>query len=198
MTTKIRLANAADAARIAAIYAPFCTHSNVSFELEAPGTDEMAQRITKGTQLYPWLVCERDGIVDGYVYASAHRERAAYRWAVDVTAYIGEGKRGKGIGRALYTTLFALLREQGFYQAYGGITLPNDASVGLHEGMGFVPVSVYRNIGYKAGAWHDVGRWALTLRSPQGVPTEPVRIMSMVGSATWNAAIAAGEKLLRE
>lgn len=195
---KIRLANAADATQIAAIYTPFCTHSNVSFELEAPSADEMAQRISKGTQLYPWLVCENDGRVDGYVYASAHRERAAYRWVVDVTAYIGDGKRGQGIGRALYTTLFALLRHQGFYQAYAGITLPNDASVGLHEAMGFQAVSVYRNIGYKAGAWLDVGRWSLTLRSPQIEPAEPLGIMSIIGSAEWDEAIAAGEKLLQE
>ena len=93
----------------------------------------------------------------GYAYASAHHERAAYRWSVSTAIYVSRDHHRRGAGRALYTTLFALLRALGYRQATAGITLPNPASVGLHEAFGFAPVGVYRQIGYKMGEWHDVG-----------------------------------------
>src|SRR4029079_16629726 len=105
--------------------------------------------------------------------ASKHRERAAYQWSVDVSVYIHERARRQGVGRALYTSLFALLRLQGFYSAHAGISLPNRASVGLHEALVFQPVGVYRSVGYKRGAWHDVGWWQLALRERTGTPDPP-------------------------
>jgi phosphinothricin acetyltransferase len=122
----------------------------------------------------PWLVAERDGGVTGYAYASPHRARAAYRWGADVSVYLDERERGRGSGRALYGALLPVLRDLGYTGAYAGITLPNPASVALHESMGFSLVGVYRRVGYKLGGWHDVGWWQLVLADPlPEVPAEP-------------------------
>lgn len=169
----IRLATAGDAPQIAAIYAPFCTDSCVSFETHAPGPEEMATRIEKVNRRFHWLVDEEAGRVRGYAYASAHRERAAYRWAVEVSVYVHAEHRGRGVGRSLYLELFGRLREQGFFKAYAGILVPNESSQAFHESMGFTPVGVYRKIGYKLGAWRDVGWWQLALRPEIDDPADP-------------------------
>jgi L-amino acid N-acyltransferase YncA len=169
----IRLATKDDAPQIAAIYRPFCVDNCVSFETEAPSADDMAARIEKIRVKYPWLVDDRGGQVAGYAYASPHRERSAYRWAVEVTVYIHENYRGKGVGRGLYTELFKRLRDQGLYKAYAGVLIPNPASQGFHEAMGFEVVGVYKKIGYKLGSWLDVGWWVLTLLPPKDSPAEP-------------------------
>jgi phosphinothricin acetyltransferase len=154
---------ARDSADCAAIYEPFVRDTAVSFEERPPSADDFARRIEQLSARYPWLVGEVDGAVAGYAYAAAHRERAAYRWAADVTVYIGEGHRGKGAGKALYGALLPLLVRQGIQVAVAGVTLPNDASVALHESCGFELVGVHRRIGWKLGAWHDVGWWQLEL-----------------------------------
>jgi phosphinothricin acetyltransferase len=192
MSAKVRLARAADAEQVRAIYAPFCAHSAVSFEEEAPGEAEVARRIAAALGRFPWLVCEEAGEVLGYAYAGAHRERAAYRWSVDVTAYVKEGRRGRGIGTALYTSLLALLRLQGLYNAYAGITLPNPASVALHERVGFRPFAVYRAVGYKLGAWHDVGWWHRELQPPGGEPAPPLPLPEAQREGGWESALNAG------
>ena len=163
-----------DAAACAAIYRPHVAGSATSFEESAPDVAEMSERIRDISASHPWLVAERDGTVRGFAYACPHRSRPAYRWAVDVSAYVDAAHRGQGIGRKLYEALLEQLRQQGFYVACAGITLPNDASVALHEGLGFVPVGVYERIGWKEGAWRDVGWWQLQLRRPDGPPTEPM------------------------
>jgi phosphinothricin acetyltransferase len=117
----------------------------------------MAARVAKIVDRTPWFVLERDGRVLGYAYASPHRDRAAYQWSVEVSAYVHPDAHRLGVARALYTGLFAALVVQGFRNAYAGITLPNTASVGLHSALGFTLVGVYRGVGYKFGAWHDVG-----------------------------------------
>lgn len=195
MNAIIRLATVADAAAICAIYGPFCD-TPVTFEEVAPTEPEMRQRIEKVTAQYPWLVCERAGLVVGYAYASGHRERAAYRWAVEVAAYVAASDRGRGVGRALYTALTRLLAAQGYYRAFGLISLPNPASIALHEAVGFKPKTVFANIGYKSGGWRDVGWWELAIQSPSGPPGEPLGIRSLVGGEVWREAIAAGERLL--
>ena len=169
----IRLATAADAAQVADIYRPFCLDSCVSFETEAPDAAEMAARIEKINRRYAWLVCEAPGVVRGYAYASPHRERAAYRWAVEVTVYVREGHRGAGVGRALYAELFRRLRAQGLCKAYAGILVPNPPSQAFHESMGFALVGIYRRIGFKLGAWRDVGWWGLDLQPQTDSPREP-------------------------
>src|SRR5262249_31987133 len=142
-------------------------------ELEPPSVAEMGRRIRETLPTYPWLVFEEEGRVLGYAYASAHAPRAAYRWSVDLAVYIGRGARRRGGGRALYAALLRVLARQGYYRGFGGITLPNPGSVGLHEAMGFDAVGVYWAVGYKHGAWHDVGWWGLELAPRPARPAEP-------------------------
>jgi L-amino acid N-acyltransferase YncA len=162
-----------DAPSCAAIYAPFVTATVISLEEDAPDEHELAGRIDRITRVYPWLVAEDDGDVVGYAYASQHRERAAYRWATDVTVYISPSHHRRGIGRALYEALFARLSEQGFHVACAGITLPNEASMNMHRALGFTEIGVYRRIGFKLGAWHDVAWLQKELRRPDLPPAEP-------------------------
>lgn len=165
---------ARDAAACAAIYAPHVEGSPVSFEERAPDAAEMATRIERYGASHAWLVAEREGGVVGYANASTFRDRPAYRWSVTVSIYLAEEARGRGVGRALYGALFDRLRERGFRMACAGITLPNEASVGLHEHLGFELVGVNREIGWKQGAWRDVGWYQLQLApAPEGPPPEP-------------------------
>ena len=196
--TIIRPVEVKDAAAIAAIYSPNVTTNAVSFEVEPPNAAEMTRRLVATTATHPWLVCERSGKLVGYVYAGTHLARAAYQWSVNVSVYIdARGHRG-GVGRALYTSLFALLRLQGFYNAYAGITLPNAGSVGLHEAMGFQPVGVYRQVGYKFGAWHDVGWWSLDLQEKvDRRPTSPLTPAELQARPDYVAALQAGRLFLR-
>jgi L-amino acid N-acyltransferase YncA len=164
-----------DAAACAAIYAPHVEGSAVSFEERAPDAAEMAARIERYGGSHVWLVAEPEGQPAGYAYATAFNERPAYRWSTSVSVYVAEAARGRGIGRALYGALFDRLRRRGFRMACAGITLPNAASVGLHESLGFELVGVNREIGWKDGAWHDVGWYQLELApAGEGPPPEPL------------------------
>lgn len=169
----IRLATTTDAARILEIYAPFCEETTISFETQAPTVEEMASRIEKVLTRYPWLVWEVAGQVAGYAYASQHRERSAYRWAVDVAIYLDPRFRGQGGGRALYEELFRRLRKQGYFSAFAGIALPNEASIGLHRAVGFTSVGIYHEAGFKFGRWIDVEWYELALQPRPGNPSEP-------------------------
>ena len=164
-----------DGAACAAIYAHYVRDGWATFEEIPPPAGEMEARIRRTLATHPWLVDERQGAVAGYAYASAHHPRAGYRWTVDVAVYVHPDRRGEGIGRTLYDDLLPRLRAQGFVMACAGIALPNPASVGLHEAVGFRPVGVYRDIGFKHGAWRDVGWWQLPLApdAPQP-PPEPL------------------------
>lgn len=192
MTTLIRLARPADSAILADIYRPAVTESAISFELEPPDGVEMQRRVAQVMARTPWLVCERDGLLLGYAYASRHRERPAYQWSVDVSAYVSSDARRMGVGRALYTSLLAVLVVQGFRNAYAGVTLPNAASVGLHTGMGFTPVGVYREVGYKNGAWHDVAWFERALAAHDREPRAPRLLGECAGGAEFDAALRAG------
>ena len=164
---RMRDARPEDAAAIQAIYAPVVRDTTISFELEVPTIEEMRGRIAASSAPLPWLVgVDDDDAVIGYVYAGKHRERAAYQWSVDVTAYVHAEHRGRGVGKALYGRLFELLAAAGYCQAFAGIALPNAASVALHESVGFTPIGVYRNVGFKHGAWRDVGWWQKELQCP--------------------------------
>lgn len=196
MTPTIRLASTADAADIHAIYAPIVQNTAISFEVVPPIVDELADRIRSTTERWPWLVCKQDECLLGYAYAGEHRTRAAYQWAVDVSVYVAPDAQRGGVGRALYTALLSALPLQGFYTAYAGIALPNAASVGLHEALGFQPVGVYRQVGYKLSAWHDVGWWQRSLRLRIGEPDPPRLLPDVYDSADWRAALASGMQLL--
>jgi phosphinothricin acetyltransferase len=163
-----------DADACAAIYAPHVEGTPVSFEERAPDAAEMAVRIERYGASHAWLVAERDGRVVGYAYATAFNERPAYRWSAGVSVYVATEAQGSGVGRALYEALFARLRERGIRTACAGITLPNEASVSLHESLGFEQVGLNRRIGWKLGAWRDVGWFQLELEPPgEGPPPEP-------------------------
>lgn len=179
MTQHIRLAHAEDARAIQAIYAPVVSHTPISFETIPPSIEEMRQRIEHTLNNFPWLVYEDKGELLGYAYASQHRVRSAYQWSVDVSIYIHEQSHRQGIGRKLYTALFELLREQGFYNVYAGITLPNPASVALHEAMGMQPLGVYQKVGYKLGAWYDSGWWQGLLQPHSANPPAPKSMAEM-------------------
>ena len=188
----IRLASAADASAIAAIYAPYCERSAISFEEIAPTADEMATRIARIGADRPWLVLEDNGTIVGYAYAAAHHERASYRWSVSTAIYVDGGHARRGAGRALYSTLFDVLRLLGYYKATAGITLPNAASVGLHESFGFRLVGIYRDIGFKFGGWHDVAWYQMAIQPPSRDPLPPRSIAELHGTPEWNAAAARG------
>lgn len=170
----IRTATPDDGQVLAEIYAPYVRDTFISFETECPTAAEMTRRITTTLQTFPWLVYEEDGEIPGYAYASKHRQRAAYQWSCDVTIYLAPGAKRRGIGRSLYQALFEILVRQGFVTAYAGITLPNEASVGIHEAMGFRPVGIYERVGFKNGQWCDVGWWHLALQEPATPPEDPI------------------------
>jgi L-amino acid N-acyltransferase YncA len=195
MTLELRIATPQDAQAILQIYAPYCTSTQVSFETVAPTEKEMHDRIARIVERFPWIIAEVDGAAAGYVYASQHRERAAYRWVVDVAVYIADAHHRRGLARALYASLFSILRKQGFVGACAGITLPNPGSVALHESVGFRPVGVFSNVGYKLGDWLDVGWWRLELQPATHSPAEPQDFRTMRDDAAVAEALAEGKRL---
>ena len=172
MTITVRAATPADTVAIAAIYAPVVTGTAISFEEEPPSPDEISRRMVAGPRL-PWLVADDGGRVAGYAYASAHRARPAYRWSADCSVYLDPRYRGRGVGRLLYERLISEVRALGYRSLLAGIALPNPASVGLHEAVGFQPVGVFRHVGYKHGAWRDVGWWQLDLAGQLDLEGQP-------------------------
>jgi phosphinothricin acetyltransferase len=180
----LRLATAHDAAAIAAIYAPYVLSSPISFEAEPPDEAAMRSRIEAGGGLHPWLVAlDEAGDIVGYAYACAFRPRVAYRFAVETSVYVAEGAHGRGIGDELYGALLPMLEAQGFTQAIAAITLPNPASVRLHEKHGFIESGVYRDVGYKLGRWLSVSLWQRALAPLTERPAEPKPV-----AAVWSAS----------
>lgn len=175
----IRAARPDDAAAIAAIYAPYVLSGTVSFETEAPDAAQIVARMAASDGLYPWLVATdghgEDSAVVAYAYAARFRERPAYRYVVETSIYVAGTVQGQGVGRLLYDALIDTLRAQGFTQAIGVISLPNDWSISLHEANGFRRAGVYREIGYKQGRWIDVGFWQCELNDSAIPPVEPRR-----------------------
>ena len=169
----MRDATAADAAACAAIYAPYVRDTAISFETEPPPTATMAERIAEAQRRHAWLVLEQDGQVVGYAYGGPFKARAAYRWACEVSVYVDRDRQGRGAGRALYTALLDRLRDRGYQTVAAGMTLPNDASAGLHRALGFQPVGTWRRIGWKAGRWHDVAWLQRDLGPAVADPREP-------------------------
>jgi L-amino acid N-acyltransferase YncA len=159
VSPKIGAATPADAARCAEIYAPYVIDNWVSFELDPPDAPEMGRRIAEYGEAHGWLVAEVGGEIAGYAYGSPHRSREAYATSADVAVYVDAAFARAGIGRQLYEALFPMLKDRGIHAVFAGIALPNDASIGLHEAMGFTPVGIYREVGWKMGGWRDVGWW---------------------------------------
>lgn len=196
---KIRLATAADASGVHAIYAPIVRDTAISFEMDPPSVEELAARITMtmGSGL-PWIVLEHEGEILGYVYASKHRgDRPAYQWSVEVSVYIHVNARGTGAGRALYTSLFSVLAFQHIQNAHAGATLPNDASVAIHEAFGFKRVGLYQEVGYKFGRWHDTIWWVKRLGA-HAVPAPAILWLDEAQRTEgFEEALGEGERLLK-
>ena len=182
----IRPATPDDAAAIAAIYRPYVERGTVSFETEAPDAAVIARRMAASGGLYPWLVATEGegGAVLGYAYASAFRDRPAYRFTIETTVYLETGTQGRGNGRQLYDALIDTVRAQGFTHAIGVIALPNDHSIRLHESVGFKRAGFFREAGYKDGRWIDVGYWHCDLNDATIPPMEP-KPFSATGMV-WN------------
>ncbi len=188
----LRLANEDDASAVQAIYAPYVRDTAISFETEPPPVEEMRRRMRNALEQAPWLVCERAGEVIGYAYAGRFHARAAYQWAVEVTVYVHPASHRSGVGRVLYTALLDALRLQGFRAAVGIIALPNPASVGLHERLGFRRVALLPAIGFKHDRWHDVGWWRLELRELANPPEPPRPLAAVVGTEEWKKCLGGG------
>lgn len=189
---KVRRILGEDAAAVAAIYEPYVTGSSVSFETVAPDESEMRGRIAAGDDQFPWLgAVDEDGELIAYASASQFRARPAYRYAVETSIYVRVDRHGRGAGRILYDKLIRTLEKQHFTQAIAAITLPNDASVRLHEALGFGSAGVYRQVGYKGGRWLDVGLWQRSLAPATNPPTEPGLVSEVI------ADILAGPSLSR-
>lgn len=166
--TLIRPAAAADAEALARIYNHYITNTIVTFEETPVDGADMAGRVAGVTASgLPWIVAEETGVVVGYAYASKWKKRPGYRFSVESTVYLDPSVIGKGLGRQLYERLISLLGQQPIHLVIGGIALPNEASVALHERMGFEKVAHFREVGLKFGQWIDVGYWQRKLDSGQ-------------------------------
>jgi L-amino acid N-acyltransferase YncA len=193
----IRVAQESDAERMLNIYAPIVRETAISFELAPPTVDEFRQRIRSVLDSHNWLVMEDEHAILGYAYAGKFRPREAYQWAAEVTVYVDSPHQKRGIAQALYTSLFAGLRLQGFCNVIAAIALPNLPSVRLHEKLDFKPMGILHSVGYKMGRWHDVGWWQLQLQDNQPNPDPPQPISALENSAAWAQAQAAGLFLLK-
>ena len=188
----IRLACQSDAPAIREIYAPIVRETHISFERQPPSTDELAGRIRATLAQHPWLVCQLAGNLAGYAYASAFRSRPAYQWTTETTVYVHGDWQRRGIARALYTSLVAILRAQGYVTAVGVIALPNQASVKAHEVIGFEKIGVFQRVGFKAGEWRDTGWWQLAINAPAKSPAPPLPIGELAQQPRFASLLCAG------
>lgn len=182
---KIRMATPDDAQPMLDIYSPFILNSGITQEIEIPTIEEFKKRIGSYLETYPWLVCEANGKIEGYAYASQHRGRKGYQWCVETSVYINENSSGKGFGKALYKYLFEILKLQGFVNAYAVITLPNIRSVEFHRHFGFTYQTTFKKIGFKLDQWHDVDWWHYQVNAPADNHPDPVP-MSRLDKAVVN------------
>jgi L-amino acid N-acyltransferase YncA len=181
MAVVVRPARVSDAADIAAIYRPYVERHHFTFEEISPEPGEIAERMSN--PIHPWLIAEEDGRVLGYASTSPMRNRAAYRWSIETGIYLAPDAQGRGLGRRLLSAHVDLLQRQGFVTAIAGIALPNEASVALHERLGFTLSGIERGVGFKLGKWIDVGRWQRDLAPRSTAPSEPL---------TWASILSAG------
>ena len=184
----VRIAQSKDADAILDIYRPYVLTSTCTFETVVPTLEQMERRLTTGLIKFPWIVYQHQNGIGGYVYASTHRERDAYRWTCECSVYVHDDWKGKGIGLELYKALFGILKLQGLVNVFAGITLPNNASTRLHEKCGFIHFAVYENIGFKLGKWQKVGWWRLQLKEYELQPTPPI-LFSELDPAAYSSIL---------
>jgi phosphinothricin acetyltransferase len=186
----IRLITENDADEVLSVYRYYTDNTAVSFEYEAPTKDEYIQRIITNTEKYPWLVCLHNNKIIGFAYASTHRYRAAYQWSPESTIYFAPDFHTKGIGRIIYETLFLLLKLQGYYNLFAGVTLPNEKSVGFHRALGFKEVGIFKNIGYKHGNWHHTHWFQIDLAEHILNPPIPRKLNEVVATPEFQSILA--------
>ncbi|MHC1762532.1 MAG: N-acetyltransferase family protein [Negativicutes bacterium] len=195
---KIRLATEADVTSILEIYLPFIAETVITFEYEVPTLTEFSKRMANIQKKYPWIVCEVNGAVVGYAYASQFNERAAYDWSIDFSIYIRSQYHRQKIGKALYFTLCELLKLQGYYNAYAGIAMPNIKSESFHQSFGFMPIGVYHNVGYKFGDWRDVKWFELRIQDYSQSPLRPQSIDEINNTFEFRTIIQKAEQMISE
>ena len=193
---KIRLATTADSASILEIYTPFITDTVITFEYEVPTITAFSERMTNIQKKYPWLVCEINGKIVGYAYASQFAERAAFAWSVDFSIYINPKYHKRKIGKALYFSLFELLKLQGYYNAYAKITSPNIKSEALHKSLGFKPVGIYKNVAFKLGSWQDLICYEFKLMDYPKVPEKPKTIDEISANPKFDEILKKAEEII--
>lgn len=169
----VRDATHEDAAACADIYGHYVRTTAATFEIEPPTAAEIGRRIARCQVSHAWLVAASDGLVSGFAYGTRFAERPAYRWSCEVSVYLDPGRRGAGLGAALYEVLLPRLRERGLHVAYARVAQPNDASNALHARFGFERVGLLRRVGFKLGSWHDVAILQHDLAPPVAEPPEP-------------------------
>lgn len=179
MSWKIRIAKETDAQAILNIYSHYILSTAITFEYEVPTLSDFKKRIEKVGKQFPWLVYEEDEMILGYAYASPHKERAAYQWNVELSIYLSNQKIGNGIGKKLYKTLLDLVTYQGYKNAYGCITLPNEKSIALHKHFNFEEIGVFSNTGNKFNRWHDVIWFGKKLKEYDNIPRIPIKISEL-------------------
>ncbi len=187
---KIRLVTPLDSAALLEIYAPYVKNTVITFEYEVPTITEFSGRIANITKKYPWLVCETNGRIVGYAYASQFHERSAYDWSVDASVYVHPDYQGKKIGAALYSCLFDLLKLQGFYNVYAIITGANQRSLDFHQSFGFKPAGLYHKVGYKFNQWQDVQWLALTIKDHSQPPQKPKSVDDIKDTPEFDLAVS--------
>ena len=190
--TSVRSVRPADAPGLRRVYAPFVRDTAVTFETDPPSVESMRERVTAhlAADEHPRLVCELDGVA-GYAYGGRLRDRPAYRWAVETTVYVDPEAQRRSVGSALCGALLSALRLQGYRAAYAAVALPNPASVGFHEALGFERVGTFEAVGYKRGAWHDVGWYRRELAGVDDDPDPPTPTSLVRGTGGWRATIDA-------
>ena len=179
----IRQAVPEDAEAVLNIYAKYVSDTTVSFEVEVPAAEEFRKRMEQIQEQFPWLVCEIDGVVAGYAYASKHAQRAAYRWSADLSVYVNEKYHRRHIAAALYEALYEILKAQGYYTVYAGVSTPNPKSEAFHLAQGFSVVGVYPNVGYKLGKWCTLTWYGLSLQMYGDEPQEPKNVQEALSTA---------------
>ena len=193
----LRLAKPEDCAGILEIYGPFIKDTATSFESEIPTVEEFWERVQKVLEESPWLVCEWDGIIAGYAYASAHRSRAAYQWTRELSVYIHPDFRKKSIAQALYTATIEILKMQGYCNILAGITMPNEASLRFHQQFGFKTLGIYEKVGYKFGEWQDTHWLQLFIGDPEKSAPALSPLDAVKHTKAFEQALQAGISLIK-
>jgi L-amino acid N-acyltransferase YncA len=195
---EIRFIQETDIQSVLNIYRPYVLNTYITFEYDVPTFEEFSKKIRTITLEYPWLVCLQDNQIIGYAYASEHRHRTAYKWSPESTIYLTENMQGKGIGRILYSTLFDILRLQGFFNVYAGVGMPNEKSERLHKAVGFQELGIFKKVGYKLGKWHDTKWFQLHLQEHIIDPCLPRSINEIKLSSEFHTILTIANEIINK